>query len=42
MNTNTKYVCYKRHKQASVNRWIGKEVINSTETLEIICEDVHV
>ena len=24
MNTNTKYMCYSRHKQASVNRWTGK------------------
>ena len=43
MNTNTKYVCYVRHKQASVNKWIGKKVNkNSTETLKITCEDVHV
>ena len=24
MNTNTKYVWYIRHKQASVNKWISK------------------
>ena len=26
MDTNTQYVCYIRHNQASVNRWIGKLV----------------
>ena len=26
MNTNTKYVYYIRHKQAYVNRWMGKQV----------------
>ena len=26
MNTNTQYVCYIRHKQASVNKCIGKKM----------------
>ena len=26
MNTNEKYVCYIRHKKASVNRWKGKQM----------------
>ena len=43
MNTNTKYVCYIRHKQGSVNSWIDKwvkEVVR--ETLKITFEEVHV
>ena len=26
MNANTRYVCYIRHKQAAVNKWISKLV----------------
>ena len=26
MRSNTKYVCYVRHKQAYVNRWMGKQM----------------
>ena len=35
MNTNAQYVCHIRHEQASVNRWIGKQVIkNPPENLK--------
>ena len=41
MNTNTQYVCYIRHKQASVNKWIRKQMKKILmETLKITCEEV--
>ena len=43
MNTNTQYVYYVRHKQASVNKWISKQLKKILlEILKIICEEVHV
>ena len=40
---NTKYVCYIRHKQAAVNKWISKKVKRILlETLKINCEEVCV
>ena len=39
---DTKQVYYIRHKQASVNRWIGKYVKKFLqETLKITCEEVN-
>ena len=43
MNTNTQYVCFIRHKQASVNKWISKQMKKILlETLKITCEEVQV
>ena len=43
MNTNTQYVCFIRQKQASVNKWISKQMKKiPTETLKITCEEVQV
>ena len=38
------YVCYITHKQASVNKWISKQIKKKIllETLKITCEEVHV
>ena len=42
MNTNTQYVCYVRHKQASVNKWIRKQMKKILlETLKIACDEVR-
>ena len=40
MNTNTQYMCYIRHKQAVVNKWISKWVKNNPTG--ITCEEVYV
>ena len=43
MNTNTQYVCYVRHKQASVNKRIRKQMKKILlETLKIACDEVRV
>ena len=43
MNLNTNYMRYIRHKQASVNRWVGKQVKKiALETLKFTSVKVHV
>ena len=43
MNTNTQYVYYMRHKEASANKWISKQMKKILlEILKMICEEVHV
>ena len=43
MDTHAQYVYYIRHKQASVNKWISKQMKKKLlETLKITCEEVRV
>ena len=42
MNTNTRYVCYIKHKQAAINKWIMKQVRKKIlAILKISSQDVY-